>query len=80
MRRLTRCQVKVSVQADREVWWIQNAKEMEEAQKAGNARRLFQLIRATGPRKPSVSETINDRNGVTILIKEERLDRWAEYF
>ncbi|KER24958.1 hypothetical protein T265_07467 [Opisthorchis viverrini] len=27
-------------------------KEMEEAQKAGNARRLFQLIRVTGPRKP----------------------------
>ncbi|KER19681.1 hypothetical protein T265_11609 [Opisthorchis viverrini] len=25
---------------------------MEEAQKAGNARRVFQLIRATNPRKP----------------------------
>ncbi|GAA49414.1 Rho GTPase-activating protein 39, partial [Clonorchis sinensis] len=53
---------------------------MEEAQKSGNARRLFQLIRATGPQKPPVSETIKDRNGVTISNKEERLDRWAEYF
>ncbi|GAA52368.1 ATP-binding cassette transporter [Clonorchis sinensis] len=53
---------------------------MEKAQKAGNARRLFQLIRATGIGKPPVSETIKDRNGVTISNKEERLDRWAEYF
>ncbi|GAA51207.1 protein bicaudal C homolog 1 [Clonorchis sinensis] len=73
-------QVKVSVQADREVWRTQKAKEMEEAQKAGNARRLFQLIRATGPRKPPVNETVKDRKGKTILNKEERLDRWAEYF
>ncbi|GAA49321.1 ATP-binding cassette transporter [Clonorchis sinensis] len=80
VRRIIRRQVKVSVQADREVWWTQKAKEMEEAHKSGNARRLFQLIRATGPRKPPVSETIKDRNGVTISNKEERLDRWAEYF
>ncbi|GAA47580.1 glutamate receptor AMPA [Clonorchis sinensis] len=51
MRRIIRRQVKVSVQADCEVWWTQKAKEMEEAQKAGNARRLLQLIRATGPPK-----------------------------
>ncbi|GAA54203.1 vacuolar protein sorting-associated protein 54, partial [Clonorchis sinensis] len=80
VRRIIRRQVKVSVKADREVWWTQKAKEMEEAQKSGNALRLFQLIRATGPRKPPVSETIKDRNGVTISNKEERLDRWAEYF
>ncbi|KER30225.1 LOW QUALITY PROTEIN: hypothetical protein T265_13208 [Opisthorchis viverrini] len=53
---------------------------MEDAQKAGNARRLFQLIRAAGTRKPPVSETIKHQNGTTISSKEERLDRWAEYF
>ncbi|KER26372.1 hypothetical protein T265_06356 [Opisthorchis viverrini] len=58
---------------------VKKAKEMEEAQKAGNARRLFQLIRATGPRKPPVSESIKHQNGTTISNKEERLDRWAEY-
>ncbi|GAA54902.1 ATP-binding cassette transporter, partial [Clonorchis sinensis] len=78
VRRIIRSQVKVSMQADCEVWWTQKAKEMEEAQKAGNTRRLFQLIRATGTRKPFVSENIKDRNGVTISNKEERLDRWAE--
>ncbi|GAA52383.1 hypothetical protein CLF_107968 [Clonorchis sinensis] len=52
---------------------------MEEVQKAGNARRLFQLIRAPGPRKPPVSETFNDKTGVIILNKGDCLDRWAEY-
>ncbi|GAA50742.1 ATP-binding cassette transporter, partial [Clonorchis sinensis] len=45
VRGFIRCQVKMSVQADREVWWTQKAQEMEEAQKAGNARRLFHLLR-----------------------------------
>ncbi|GAA48900.1 WD repeat and FYVE domain-containing protein 1 [Clonorchis sinensis] len=67
MRRIIRREVRVSVQADREVWWTQKAKEMEEAQKAGNA--VFQLIRTTGPRKPPVSEIIKDRKGVTISNK-----------
>ncbi|GAA50048.1 RNA-binding protein Musashi, partial [Clonorchis sinensis] len=35
-RRIIRCQVKVSVGTNREVWWTQD-KEVEEAQKAGNA-------------------------------------------
>ncbi|GAA56886.1 ATP-binding cassette transporter [Clonorchis sinensis] len=73
-------QVKVSVQAERGVWWTQKAKEVEENQKAHNARRLFKLIRVTGPRKPPVSESIKDRNGVNISNGEERLDRWPEYF
>ncbi|GAA48171.1 craniofacial development protein 2 [Clonorchis sinensis] len=80
VRGIIRRQVIVSVRADREAWWTQKAKEMEEAQKTGNARRLFQLIRATGPRKPPVSETIKHQNGTTISNKETSLDRWAEYF
>ncbi|GAA57019.1 transcriptional regulator ATRX [Clonorchis sinensis] len=80
MRRITRRQVKMSVQADRDVWWIQKAKEMEEARKVGNARRLFQLVHGTGPRKPLVGETMKGRNGVNTSNKEERLDQWAEYF
>ncbi|GAA54238.1 ATP-binding cassette transporter [Clonorchis sinensis] len=72
--------VELSVRADREVWWTQKAKEMEAAQKAGNIRRLFQLFRSSGPRRPPASETIKHQNGTTISNKEERLDRWAEYF
>ncbi|KER27314.1 hypothetical protein T265_05637 [Opisthorchis viverrini] len=55
VRRAIRRQVKMSSRYDHEVWWTQKVEEMEEAQKAGNTRRLFQLIRATGPRKPPPS-------------------------
>ena len=47
---------------------------------ASFVRRIFQLIHITGPRKPTVSETIRDQQGVLISNKEKRLDRWAEHF
>ena len=72
--------MKVSVGAVRETCWNKKAEEMETANNAGNVRRLFQLIRATGPRKASVSKTIKNKLGTIITNKEERLDRWAEYF
>ena len=53
---------------------------MEPANNAGNVRRLFQLIRTTGPQKSPVSETIKDKLETIIANKEERLDRWIEYF
>ncbi|GAA51452.1 ATP-binding cassette transporter [Clonorchis sinensis] len=75
-QRVIRCQVKVIVRADREVWW--EANEMEETQKDGNARRLFQLIRVIGPWRLLVSGATKDQSGAIILNKE-RYDRWAEY-
>ncbi|GAA52799.1 kinesin family member 3/17 [Clonorchis sinensis] len=47
--------VKLSIRADREAWWTRKA-EMEDAKNAGNVRKLFHLIRSTGPRKPLVIE------------------------
>ena len=66
--------------ADREAWWIKKTEEMEAANNPGNIRRLFQLIRSTGPRRPTVSETIKDHQGILISEKKERLDRWADHF
>ncbi|GAA57036.1 ATP-binding cassette transporter [Clonorchis sinensis] len=80
LRRIIGRQAKVSVRVDREVWWTQNAEEMEGGQKAGNARRLFQFIRATGPRKPPVSETIKHQNETTISKKLEGFDRTEVMF
>ncbi|GAA57158.1 ATP-binding cassette transporter [Clonorchis sinensis] len=77
-RRIIRRQVKLSVRANREAWWTRKAEEMEDAKNAGNVRRLFHLIRSTGPRKPLVSETIRDQNGSLICNKAERLPRWAQ--
>ena len=79
-RRKLRRQIASSLGNDREKWWSDKATEMEKAHQAGNSRKLFQLIRSTGPRKPGVSEVINNRNGDLITNKEERLDRWAEHF
>ncbi|KER30701.1 hypothetical protein T265_02938 [Opisthorchis viverrini] len=70
-RRIIRRQVKLSVRADREAWWTRKVEEMEDAKNAGNVRKLFQLIRSTGPRKPLVSETIRDQNGSLICSKAE---------
>ena len=53
---------------------------MEIAAASGNSQRLFKLIRDTGGRRTQVSETIWDRNGEPIHSKQQRLDRWAEYF
>ncbi|GAA57291.1 hypothetical protein CLF_112488 [Clonorchis sinensis] len=65
-RRIIKRQVKVSVPIDHEVWWTRKAKEIEETQKSRNA---------IGPRRSPVNETIKVKKEVTILNKEERLDR-----
>jgi hypothetical protein len=53
---------------------------MEVANAAGNVRRLFQLIRSTGPKALSVSETITEQDGTAICNRNRRLSRWGEYF
>ena len=50
-----------------------------EMENTSNARKLFQLNRATGSRKPTVSEIIKNGDGSIIANKEERLHRWTEY-
>ncbi|KER19031.1 hypothetical protein T265_12045 [Opisthorchis viverrini] len=57
-QRIIRNPVEVSVHFDRVVWWTGKVKEIGEAQKAGNAQRLFQLIRTIDPRKPTVEERL----------------------
>ncbi|GAA54415.1 endonuclease-reverse transcriptase, partial [Clonorchis sinensis] len=66
-RRIIRRQVKVSVRVYGEAWWTPKAKKMEDAQKAGNARRLFRLIRATGPPKISLRIHLLSKKQLIIL-------------
>ncbi|GAA55687.1 ATP-binding cassette transporter [Clonorchis sinensis] len=79
-RHIIRRQVKLSTRADQEAWRTRQAEEMGDAKNAGNVRKLFHLIRSTGPRKPLVSEIIRDQSGSLICSKAKRLDRWAQYF
>ena len=53
---------------------------MEKAAAIGDSRRLFRLIRDTGPRKPHVSELIKESDGSWIHSQDRRLERWAEHF
>ncbi|CAH8463306.1 unnamed protein product [Dicrocoelium dendriticum] len=72
--------LKQSLRKDRETWWSERALEMETAALSGNTRRLFQLIRSTGLRKPGVSEVICEVDESPITNQQRRMDRWAEHF
>lgn len=46
----------------------------------GNSRNPYRLIRNIGPRKPSVSEVIEESDGTLTHSQVRRLARWAEHF
>jgi exonuclease III len=78
-RSLTR-QLRASLKRDREAWWTERAKEMEEAAASGDSRKLFRLIRVTGPKRSGVSETVCEEDGTAIHNLQRRLERWSEHF
>ncbi|KER31894.1 hypothetical protein T265_01978 [Opisthorchis viverrini] len=78
-RKSLKRQIVKSLRKDRELWWTSKAREMENAFATGNSRVLYQLIRSTGPRKATVSETINEKDGSSIHWQKRRLERWAEH-
>jgi hypothetical protein len=75
-RSLTR-QLRTSLKRDREVWWTERAKEMEEAATSGDSRKLFRL---TGPKKFGISETVCEVDGTAIHNMQRRLERWPQHF
>ncbi|VDP67682.1 unnamed protein product, partial [Schistosoma curassoni] len=74
-RKLTR-----SLHNDREQWWVAKAREIEKAAAIGNSRQLFRLVRETGIRNPTVSETLPEKDEHIIHSQSRKLDRWAEHF
>ncbi|GAA49196.1 ATP-binding cassette transporter [Clonorchis sinensis] len=79
-RKSLKRQIVKSLRKDREFWRKSKAREMEKAFATGNSRALYQLIRSTGPRKATVSETISEKHGSLIHSRKRRLERWAEHF
>ncbi|KAH9589608.1 ATP-binding cassette sub- A member 3 [Schistosoma haematobium] len=69
-----------SLRNDREQWWVAKAREMEKVAAIGNSRQLFRLVKETGIKKPTVSETLSEKDGHIIHSQSRRLDRWAEHF
>ncbi|GAA52761.1 histone H3 [Clonorchis sinensis] len=72
-RKSLKRQIVKNLRKERELWWTSKAREMKKAFATRNSRALYQLIRSTGPRKTTVSETI-------IQSQKRRLERWAEHF
>ncbi|CAH8492285.1 unnamed protein product [Dicrocoelium dendriticum] len=79
-RRSITQQLKASLRSDRESWWSKQAGEMEAAASAGNFRRLFYIIRATGCNFHAISQTICEADGTKITNLRRRLGRWSEHF
>ncbi|CAH8490480.1 unnamed protein product [Dicrocoelium dendriticum] len=79
-RRSITQQLKASLRSDRESWWSKQAGEMEAAASAGNFRRLFYIIRATGCNFHAISQTIYEADGTKITNLRRRLGRWSEHF
>ncbi|KAK4474221.1 hypothetical protein MN116_000067 [Schistosoma mekongi] len=79
-RRVIRHKLTKSLRNDHEQWWVTKAKEMEKAAAIGNTRQLFKLIKETGVKKSSVSETISEKDETLITSQSRRLERWAEHF
>ena len=80
LRKTLRRQLTKSLRNDREQWWIAKCQELEKAAAIGNSRRLFRLIKETGPRKPGMSDLIKEANGSWIHSQNRRIERWAEHF
>ena len=79
-QRLLRNEIGQSLCKDREAWWSERANELEAAAASSNYRKLFQLIRATGSKKPCLSETICENDRMPITNIHRHLRRWAEFF
>ncbi|GAA52046.1 hypothetical protein CLF_107263 [Clonorchis sinensis] len=72
-RRIIKHQVEVDLRAGGKAWWTRKGKETEEAQKARNARRLFQLMHVIGRKNRSADENLVDLEYANIvLVFEDR--------
>ncbi|KAA3676186.1 uncharacterized protein DEA37_0015111 [Paragonimus westermani] len=79
-RRDIRRKLERGLKVDREAWLLGRVKKMGTAFASGNTGKLFKLIRAAGPRRPSVSEAISETDGTLIHNKSRRLERWVKHF
>ncbi|KAA3671340.1 26S proteasome regulatory subunit N8, partial [Paragonimus westermani] len=73
-------ELKHSLKADREAWLMERIKEVETAFTSGNIGRLFGRMRATGPRRPSVSEATSEAGVTPTYNKSRRLKHRTEHF
>ena len=72
--------VKKSARQDKRNYIENKAKEVEEAAKVNDSRKLYNITRSLSCKSQQNSTTIKDLNGNILTTVEDQLNRWAEHF
>jgi hypothetical protein len=77
--RILRRQTSMSARSDRNAYWSEMARQMEQATHVGDTRRLCHLIRSQR-KSQAAAEKFRDLSGAVITDFEARSQRWVEHF
>ncbi|MEM1223986.1 MAG: reverse transcriptase domain-containing protein, partial [Verrucomicrobiota bacterium] len=80
MKKQARAEIRTAIQSDRDAYWTSIAEEMEKANRVGDIKRLYDLLKTASLTKKVTTHVVKDRNGVEIKSKSEALNRWSEHF
>ncbi|BHF67064.1 hypothetical protein SprV_0301008700 [Sparganum proliferum] len=69
-----------SARDDRNQYWAEIATSMEQTSKAGDSRKLYQLIRHVNSKPPTLSDSVRDVNGGFIADNSAKVELWREHF
>ena len=72
--------VKRSIKADKRTFVDGLAEEAEQAAGSGNLKQLYDTTRKLAGKYGRPERPVKDRQGKTIMGKEDQLNRWAEHF
>ena len=73
-------EVKESIKKDKKDFIEDLARNAEEAAGQGNLRELYQVTRRLAGKFQQTDKPIKDKEGNSLLTKEEQMRRWAEHF
>ncbi|MFH4982085.1 hypothetical protein AB6A40_008794 [Gnathostoma spinigerum] len=68
------------LQRDEDRIWRERVSEMEEAVKCGNTKKLYSLLRIYNGKATRASDCLTSRDGRTLLVNNECLERWRGHF
>jgi len=72
--------IKECLKQDRDAYWQSIAKEMEDANRAGNTRKLYQLLRKCTGKGNVAADSIKKTDGTIVSKLEDKLQCWADHF
>ncbi|MFH4984755.1 hypothetical protein AB6A40_011464, partial [Gnathostoma spinigerum] len=68
------------LQRDKEKIWRERVSEMEEAVKCGNTKKLYSLLRIYSGKATRTPDCLTSKDGRTLLVNDECLERWKGHF